>query len=312
MGPGRTTPGVQDLIPALAAFGAYQAVPTLLARVRPPVHLGVKTVEWIAQRWGAAIAPAPPREYGPAERPLAVAADGVILPLRGGGKEARCGVIYEPEWNAARTPTACAGLRKEYFATLESRDTLLAPLCARADARRPQPGTVMAALGDGADGIWDGFAQYLSNRVEILDFYHMSERLGVIAKAMFGSGAAGERAARQWREAPEQELQAWGPRKLLEALDAWEPATTAGQKVREDQLRYFGNQRHRMNYPEYLRQGFPIGSGAVEGADKHVVSDRFRGTGMRRKSKTAEPLLHARAALLTQPNLDLRTYAMTC
>lgn len=67
-----------------------------------------------------------------------------------------------------------------------------------------------------------------------------------------------------------------------------------------------------MNYPEYLRQGFPIGSGAVEGACKHVVSDRFRGMGMRWKSRTAEPLLHARTALLTRPDLDLRTYAMTC
>lgn len=312
LGPGHTTPGVQDLVTALAAFGAYQAVPTLLARVRPQLQLGVKTIEWIAQRLGAAIAPAPPREYGPAERPLAVAADGVIMPLRGGGKEARCGVIYEPEWNAARTPTACAGLRKEYFATLESRDTLMAQLCARAAARRPHPEVLIAALGDGADWIWEGFAKYLPGRVEILDFYHVSERLGEIAKAMCGTGAAGERAARQWRETQEQELQAWGPRKLLEALEAWQPGTAAAQKVREDQLRYFRNHRERLNYPEYLRQGFPIGSGAVEGACKHVVSDRFRATGMRWKSKTAEPLLHARAALLTRPDLDLRTYAMAC
>jgi len=28
--------------------------------------------------------------------------------------------------------------------------------------------------------------------------------------------------ARQWREAQEQELQAWGPWKLLEALEAWD------------------------------------------------------------------------------------------
>lgn len=221
-------------------------------------------------------------------------------------------MIYEPEWNASRTPTAGAGLRKEYFATLESRDTLMAQLYARAEARRPHPEAVIAALGDGANWIWDGFAKYLPGRVEILDFYHVSERLGEIAKAMYGGGAAGERAAKQWREVQEQELQAWGPRKLLEALEAWQPKTAVGQKGREDQLRYFSNHRERLNYPEYLRQGFPIGSGAVEGACKHVVSDRFRGTGMRWKSKTAEPLLHARAALLTQPALDLRTHAMAC
>jgi hypothetical protein len=312
LGPGNTTPGVQDLVTALSVFAAYQCVPVLLKRVRLPVQLGVKTLELIAQRLGKALAAAPPPGYGVATRALAVAADGVIMPLRGGGKEARCGVIYEPDWEAGRTAADCAGLRKEYFATLESRDTLMARLCARVAARRPTPDTPIAALGDGADWIWTGFAQYLPHRVEILDFYHVSERLAQIATAMFGESAAGKRAGREWREAQERELQHWGPRKLLAALDAWDPASAGAQKVREDQLRYFENHRSRLNYPEYLRQGFPIGSGAVEGACKHVVSDRFRCTGMRWKSKTAEPLLHARAALLTQPDLDLRTYAMTC
>ena len=312
LGPGNTTPGVQDLITAVAAFEAYQYVPLLLPRVRAQVHLGVKTIELIAQRLGQAIEQNPPPGYGPAERPLAVAADGVIMPMRGGGKEARCGVIYEPDWGCARTPDACAGLRKEYFATLESRDTLMARLCARAQARRPHPEAKIAALGDGADWIWEGFGKHLPARVEILDFYHVAARLGQVAAAMFGVTAAGKRAGQQWREAQEKELLDWGPRKLLEELEAWAPVSAEAQKVREDQLRYFRNQRSRMNYPQYLRQGFPIGSGAVEGACKHVVSDRFRGTGMRWKSKTAEPLLHARAALLTRPALDLRAYAMTC
>lgn len=312
LGPGNTTPGVQDLITAVAAFEAYQSVPLLLARVRPQVRLGVKTIELIAQRLGQAVEQDPPPGYGPAERPLAVAADGVIMPMRGGGKEARCGVIYEPDWEAGRTPAECAGLRKEDFATLASRDTLMQRLCTRAQQRRATPDTPIAALGDGASWIWEGFAQHLPQRVEILDFYHVSERLGKVAAARFGEGAAGKRAGQQWREAQEQALQEGGPGKLLAELEGWEPQSAGGKKVREDQLRYFRNQQQRMNYPEYLRQGFPIGSGAVEGACKHVVSDRFRGTGMRWKSKTAEPLLHARAGLLTRPDLDLRPYAMAC
>jgi hypothetical protein len=312
LGPGHTTPGVQDLITAVAAFEAYQYVPLLLPRVRPQVHLGVKTIELIAQRLGKALEADPPPGYGPAARPLAVAADGVIMPMRGGGKEARCGVIYEPDWEAGRTPSECAGLRKEYFATLASRDTLMQRLCVRAQQRGATLDTPIAALGDGASWIWEGFAQHLPQRVEILDFYHVSERLGKIAAARFGETAAGKRAGQQWREAQEQALQEEGPEKLLAELAGWEPPSRGAQQVREDQLRYFRNQQQRMNYPEYLRRGFPIGSGAVEGACKHVVSDRFRGTGMRWKSKTAEPLLHARAGLLTRPDLDLRAYARAC
>ena len=64
-----------------------------------------------------------------------------------------------------------------------------------------------------------------------------------------------------------------------------------------------------MQYAEFRRRGYPLGSRAIEGACKHVVADRFKGSGMRWKVPTAEPLLHLRAALLTRPELDLRPYA---
>jgi len=66
-----------------------------------------------------------------------------------------------------------------------------------------------------------------------------------------------------------------------------------------------------MNYPAYLGKGLPSGGGAVEGACKHVANDRFRGTGMRRKSRTAEPLLQLQATLFTHPDLDLGPCAGT-
>ena len=76
-------------------------------------------------------------------------------------------------------------------------------------------------------------------------------------------------------------------------------------------LAYFQNQQERMRYADYLRRGFPLGSGAVEGACKHLVVDRFRGSGMHWKLPTADPVMHLRAALLTHPRLDLRQFATT-
>jgi hypothetical protein len=64
-----------------------------------------------------------------------------------------------------------------------------------------------------------------------------------------------------------------------------------------------------MDYPRYARAGLPIGSGAVEGACKHLVTARFKQAGMRGGKETAEPLIHLRAALLSDPDLDLRVYA---
>jgi hypothetical protein len=80
--------------------------------------------------------------------------------------------------------------------------------------------------------------------------------------------------------------------------------------VRRQQWGYFEKQQERMGDPTSLKLGLPLGSGAVEGACKHLVSDRFKGTGMRGNLETAEPLLHVRAALLTAPTLDLRRDAL--
>ena len=43
---------------------------------------------------------------------------------------------------------------------------------------------------------------------------------------------------------------------------------------------YFERNRDRMKYDEYLAAGYPIGSGVVEGACRHLVKDRMERTGM--------------------------------
>ena len=58
---------------------------------------------------------------------------------------------------------------------------------------------------------------------------------------------------------------------------------------------YFSNNVHRMEYPEYLAQGWQIGSGVVESACKTVISQRLKGAGMRWSVAGAHALCHVRA-----------------
>jgi hypothetical protein len=307
LGPGNTTPAVQDLVAGLAALLPYVQLPAVLRRVHSPVQLGVKTIEQVTQAVGARLTQQPPPGPTPSGRRIAVAVDGAMLPTRAGYREARCGVIYEPEWNPARTPAAEAELRKEYLGTLAGRDPFMAEVCRRAALRRADPQTPIGALGDGAPWIWEGYAAYLPHRVEILDFYHALEHVGVVAAALFAGSS--EQAA--WRQRIKKNLLRYGPGTLLRALRKWQPATPEAGEVRRQELGYFERNMHRMDYPTYLKAGLPIGSGAVEGACKHLIADRFKGAGMRWNVPTAEPVLHLRAALLTHPELDLRPYAGT-
>lgn len=52
------------------------------------------------------------------------------------------------------------------------------------------------------------------------------------------------------------------------------------RKVLEKICNYFLKNTHRMHYAEYLKQGYPIASGVIEGACRNVVKDRLERTGM--------------------------------
>ena len=58
--------------------------------------------------------------------------------------------------------------------------------------------------------------------------------------------------------------------------------------------RYFENNACRMRYDEYLRRGYPIASGVIEGACRHLVKDRMERSGMLIIGSTAANRAHWR------------------
>ena len=62
---------------------------------------------------------------------------------------------------------------------------------------------------------------------------------------------------------------------------------------------YYYRNRPYMRYDLYLRQGYPIASGSVEGACKNLVKDRMERSGMRWTPPMAEAVLQLRAVYLS-------------
>lgn len=58
---------------------------------------------------------------------------------------------------------------------------------------------------------------------------------------------------------------------------------------------YLENNAERMRYDEYLRAGYPIASGVIEGACRHIIKDRMEQGGMRWTLPGAEAMLNVRA-----------------
>jgi hypothetical protein len=118
-------------------------------------------------------------------------------------------------------------------------------------------------LGDGSAWIWNVAADRWSGAKELLDFYHGSEHLWELGRALRKDD---EVETRGWVEPRLHELRHGKEHKLLKELGALRgPRGPVGETVRKQQ-NYFASHAGRMNYKEIADRGWPIGSGAVESA----------------------------------------------
>jgi hypothetical protein len=188
-------------------------------------------------------------------------------------------------------------LRARYLSGLyELQD--LGPLMRRqADRVGMEQAEVWIALTDGGNGL-EEFMQKNFNRpdlVLILDFYHAASYLEKLAKALHPKDEkAASSQAEQWCSL----LKAEGGALMLAVLRQWDWPARRSQTLAEQLeavLTYFENNVHRMEYPEYLAQGWHIGSGVVESACKTVVGQRLKGAGMRWGTGGAHAMCHVRA-----------------
>jgi hypothetical protein len=129
----------------------------------------------------------------------------------------------------------------------------------------------LSVIADGAPWIWEQARQRLSPRASwCVDVYHVSEDLHRCARSMLGEGEA----ARSWARGELEELIRLGGPKYIERLDQTIAATTEAARLQASSaLRvYLEGNKDRMWYAERLKEGKPIGSGAIEGACKKIGS----------------------------------------
>ena len=147
-------------------------------------------------------------------------------------------------------------------------------------------------IADGLNSNWDIKVTCFPDAIEILDFYHASEHLAQFCNLIESPNRAKQKYA-IWRT---MLLEGEVLQVITELKDEMESISDKdeGQK----HINYFTNNEKRMEYDFYRKQGFPIGSGVVEGACKFVVGKRFKGSGMRWKKKDNENVLALRIAYL--------------
>ena len=170
-------------------------------------------------------------------------------------------------------------------------------LAAQALARR-RPGQVLIMLMDSQESHWKTMLSHFTfgaRTVPILDILHA---LAYVWKAanLFEKDEQARRSFTRERllkilrgevAGVIQGLRSLGTRRGLK-----------GEKLKT--LRQIGSDLEknsdRMRYDEYLRRGYPIASGVIEGACRHLVKDRMERSGMRWTLEGARSMLNVRAA----------------
>lgn len=155
----------------------------------------------------------------------------------------------------------------------------------------------IVSVNDGAVWIWLIVQMCWAPCVEILDWWHLAEKLWLLAAVFF---AQDEVAAAGWVEKQKSHLWNTGVRQVIKAIRQLSPR---GQPL-PDQVRsvvgYIFNHRWRMRYKQFRQAGYPLGSGTVESACKVVMQERMKQAGMRWSRDGAQAMLALRSVLLSQ------------
>jgi hypothetical protein len=151
-------------------------------------------------------------------------------------------------------------------------------------------------LSDGQEALWDARHDWLPKRaVDILDLLHVTPRVWKAAHVFHKEGS---QAAEDFvRERVLRVLQgkAAGVIRGLREMATKRDLTGAKKKTIATVCNYLEANLNRMRYDEYLRAGYPIASGAVEGACRHLVKDRMERAGMHWTIAGAQAMLDVRS-----------------
>lgn len=131
------------------------------------------------------------------------------------------------------------------------------------EAQRGGLGRARATLvgGDGAPWIWNVAQDRWAGATQVLDFYHASQHLWELGRALHGDDEA---ATAQWVEPRRHQLRHGKEKRVLKEIAGLRAgADEAGAIIRRE-ANYFASHVGRMNYQSLHRRGWPIGSGPVE------------------------------------------------
>ena len=245
--------------------------------------------------------------------PLAIAADGVMVPFRPIPKTPKGKIQWREVKVAilARLGTRVTQakkvvpqlLRRRLVAVLGDINQFIPLLQLEAHKQAFDSAPKVIWLSDGGRGFWRVYRTLFSPGavVAVLDFFHAAGHLARATKAMFGDARSAQAQAwfRRWRH----QLRHGQHLHVLRTLTLLVHAQLFTGKSFTTLLQvqaYFQRHHRHIRYQHFERQQIPLGSGMVESACKWLIQQRFKGVGMRWSEEGFNHLLILRVAWVNE------------
>lgn len=176
-----------------------------------------------------------------------------------------------------------------------SAEAFLPLLAGLLEAAKLCPKDTLIGLGDGAAWIDKSFEHLQA--IRITDVYHACEYLDTVMQALGWDETSRARHRRDWYRG-DVNARDWLSKHLPdpELWLAWdESAQTA--------LSYLETRLDSMDYALFKDKGYPIGSGHIEAANKHVIGTRMKRSGMHWSEQGAAAMASLRAQTCARHSL---------
>jgi hypothetical protein len=192
-------------------------------------------------------------------------------------------------------PHRPAPCHKQVFASLDGKDAAFKRLAEWVRRRTGSHLRSRVALTDGAEPLQKHMRAKLPGFTLVLDIIHVDEHLWKAGTALYGETDV-QRAA--WVETQMRDILSSHTHRVIQRLEKEAsslPKSSSVGKVLGQVANYLRRNTVYMDYADYLRHGWPIGTGVVEGTCRHLVKDRMELSGMRWTLSGAGALLALRA-----------------
>ena len=299
--PGSLTPALHEQLVRLGAWMPFGPAAKMLVDFMRLTSVSAPTARRHTEAAGAAYVACqteaverleqhPPWPTQPAEK-LCFSVDGAMVPLNNGEwAEAKTLVIGEVQPVRSQDGPSHEMTQLSYFSRLTDHETFERLALVETHRRGLTQAKEAAAVVDGAEWI-QGFIDYhRPDALRILDFPHAAEYLNTLGALTLGDGQS---APREWFTQTLHPLKHEGPTAVWAEWQQLQEAHPDREEVQKA-LAYLDKRLAQMHYPGFQAAGWPIGSGAVESANKLVVEARLKGSGMRWARPHVDPMLALR------------------